>query len=248
MARFLKIAGGLLAGAVLLLIGQAVYAFTRDYPLTDPEQPVRGEFGDPQNPVLRLVVLGDSTSVGVGTSPQNSYPWWLATWLGESYHVVLEVVGVGGARTSDVADRQVAQALALRPDLILVSIGANDTTHVTPLRRVRSKIADALDRLQESGAGLVVIGPPHMGTSPVMPRPLRDLSGWRGGAVGRVIEQEARSRDIRFVDLATPTRGPFLTEPDKHYSSDWFHPGPEGYRLWAEVMFPAVLEEAGSTR
>lgn len=242
----LKAAGFTLLGIFLLLAGEAVYALTREYPLNDPEQPVRGTFGDPSLPGLRFVVLGDSTSVGVGTTPENSYPWLLATRLGDEYHVELEVVGVGGATTADLADQQVDRALELDADLYLVEIGANDTTHGTPLRRVEAKISEALDRLQESGAGVVVAGPPNMGTSPVMPQPLRMISGWRGNAVGRRIEEQARIRGIPYVDLAGGTRREFSENPVKYYSEDWFHPGAEGYRLWAEVMYPAVEAEAES--
>lgn len=244
LRKTLKLAGFTVLGFVLLLVGEGIYAYTRDYPLNDPEQPIKGEFGDPSLPRLRFVVLGDSTSVGVGTTPENSYPWLLAKALSDKFHVELEVVGKGGAVTADVADNQVDKALALDPDLVLVEIGANDTTHVTPLSRVQSKIAEALDRLEESGAAVVVAGPPNMGTSPTMPQPLRTISGWRGNAVGRRIEQEARKRDIPYIDLAGGTRDEFRDDPEKYYSVDWFHPGAGGYKLWAEVMLPTVRAEA----
>jgi lysophospholipase L1-like esterase len=244
LRKTLKIAGFTVLGFLLLLVGEGVYAYTRDYPLHDPAQPIKGKFGNPTLPRLRFVVLGDSTSVGVGTTPENSFPWLLATELSDKFHVELEVVGVGGAVTADLADKQVDKALALDPDLILVEIGANDTTHGTPLRKVQSKIGEALDRLEKSGASLVVAGPPNMGTSPTMPQPLRAISGLRGNAVGRRIEEEARKRDLPYIDLAAGTRDEFRNNPVKYYSVDWFHPGAGGYKLWAEVMLPTVRAEA----
>ncbi len=246
LRKALKVAGFTLLGIIVLLVGEGIYAVTRDYPLHGPEQPVQGEFGDPALPRLKFVVLGDSTSVGVGTTPEKSYPWLLATWLSDEYHVELDVVGVGGATTADLADKQVDKALRLEPDLVLVEIGANDTTHGTPLRTVETKIAKALDRLQASGAKLVVAGPPNMGTSPVMPQPLRMVSGWRGAAVGRRIEEQVVKRNIPYIDLAGGTRKGFTEKPEKYYSTDWFHPGAGGYRLWAEVMYPAVRKAAES--
>ena len=231
--------------AIVLFLGaEIIYTVRRDYPLRDPEHPIRGEFGSPSLPELRFVVLGDSTTTGVGTTPDKSFPWLLATWLGQKYHVKLEVVGVGGATTSDVAKLQVDRALALKPNLILLEVGANDTTHAVPLRMVRSNIAQVLDRLKAGGSKLVVAGPPHMGTSPAFLEPLRTISGWRGVAVGRRIEEEARKRGIPYIDLAEGTREQFETDPEKYYSIDWFHPGEGGYRLWAEVMYPTVLQVA----
>lgn len=220
------------------------YALTREYPLQDPPAPIKGQFGDRSLPNLRFVVLGDSTTTGVGTTPEKSFPWLLASWLGQKFHVTLEVVGVGGATTRDVAETQVDRALALRPDLMLLEVGANDTTHAVKLGRVQRNVASALDRMQASGAKIVVAAPPHMGTSPVMPQPLRTISGWRGTAVAKRIEAEARERGIAYIDLAAGTREAFEEHPERYYSTDWFHPGTGGYQLWAEVMFPTVLEVA----
>lgn len=230
-------------GVVVLLGGEVAYTLSRDFPLVDPPQAIHGKFGDPSLPPLKFVVLGDSTSVGVGTSPENSFPWLLATRLGEKFFVTLDVVGVGGATTKDLPG-QVDKALALQPDLILVEIGANDTTHIVPLRKVEKSIKEALDELQASGVKLVVAGPPHMGTSPAFPQPLRMVSGWRGAAVGRRIEEAANERKIPYIDLAGGTEDQFRNDPEAYYSVDWFHPGAGGYKLWAEVMYPTVLAEA----
>lgn len=230
-------------GVIVLLGGEAVYTLNRNFPLVDPPQPIHGEFGDPSLPPLRFVVVGDSTSVGVGTSPENSFPWLLATRLGEKFRVTLDVVGFGGAMTRDLPG-QVEKALALQPDLVLIEIGANDTTHIVRLGKVEDNIEAALDKLQASGVKLVVAGPPHMGTSPAFPQPLRMVSGWRGSAVGRRIEQAAVERNIPYIDLAGGTEEQFREDPEAYYSVDWFHPGAGGYKLWAEVMYPTVLEVA----
>lgn len=241
MLRLLALAAG---GVVILLGAQVLFALRRDYSLRGPEQPIRGDFGDPSFPKLTFVVLGDSTSVGVGTTPENSYPVLLAKWLGQSFRVRLEVVGAGGATTTDVAERQVKPALALNPDLILVEVGANDTTHVTPLGVVRAEMGKALDALGGGGRTLVVAGPPHMGTSPAIPRPLRTVTGWRGAAVRRTIESEVRKRGLPYIDLSAGTYRQFAGDAPRYYSADWFHPGTAGYKLWAQVMFPQVLEAA----
>lgn len=242
--RVLRLMALAMVGLLVLLGAQVILALRRDYNLRGPEQPIRGQYGDPSSPGLSFVVLGDSTSVGVGTTPDNSYPVLLAKWLGRSYRVRLEVVGAGGATTRDVADRQVKQALALNPDLVLVEIGANDTTHVTPLGVVRAEMAQALDALRAGGPTVVVAGPPHMGTSPAIARPLRTVTGWRGAAVRRTIESEVRKRGLPYIDLSAGTYRQFSRDAPRYYSADWFHPGTAGYKLWAEVMYPTVLEAA----
>jgi lysophospholipase L1-like esterase len=168
--------------------------------------------------------------------------------MGSQLHVELEVLGAGGATTKDVAESQVSQALSMKPDLVLIEIGANDVTHLSRLETVRSKMAEALDRLGAARINLVVAGPPHMGTSRAFAQPLRALSGMRGKAVRRTIEAEVTRRGVPYIDLSAGTHDQFDRFPSKYYSDDWFHPGKGGYRLWAEVMYPTVLEAALKTR
>jgi lysophospholipase L1-like esterase len=132
----------------------------------------------------------------------------------------------------------------MNPDLVLIEIGGNDVTHLSPIRTVRRQMGSALDRLRAQGVHVVVSGPPHMGTSRAFPQPLRALSGWRGQAVRRAIEAQVRQRKIDYIDLSAGTHEQFRRHPLKYYSEDWFHPGPGGYRLWAEVMYPTVLRAA----
>jgi lysophospholipase L1-like esterase len=242
--RVLKLGALIIGGFVLLIGAEVLLIFRRDFPLADPEGPIRGEFGDTGLPTLRFVVLGDSTSVGVGTTPDKSFPWVLATRLSERFHVILEVVGKGGATVRDLAEEQVPKALALKPDLILVEAGANDTTHVTPPWVVRSRFSEALDRLMEVGVPLVVAGPPDMGAISFMAQPLRALAGLQSDKVTSIIESEAERRGLPYVDLQGGVRNAKLPPGFRYYSSDEFHPGEGGYGLWAEVMYPAVLEAA----
>ncbi len=245
--RVLKSIALVVAGFILLIGIELAAAVFRDYPLKGPEKRIRGTFGDPSLPPLKFVVLGDSTSVGVGTTPENSFAWVLGERLGAHFRVTLEVLGVPGATMRDVAKLQVPRAVSLQPDLVLIEAGANDTTHVTPLRSVQASTVEAVDRLQAAGIDLVVAGPPHMGTSRAFAQPLRALSGMRGNAVMRTIRSEVTKRRIPYIDLAGGTQEEFSRFPAKYYSSDWFHPGQDGYRLWAEVMYPAVLEAARRT-
>jgi lysophospholipase L1-like esterase len=245
--KALKLGALLIAAFVLLIGAEVLIVLRREFPLNDPEQPVRGEFGDQSLPRLRFVVLGDSTSVGVGTTPEKSFPWLLASRLGDKFNVVLEVVGFGGATTKDLAEHQVSKAIDLKPDLILVEIGANDTTHVSLPWTVRSRLGESLDRLIEAGATVIVAGPPDMGKSPVMAQPLRGLAGFQSDKVTRIIESEANKRRLPYIDLAGGVGNEELPPGFVYYSSDNFHPGEGGYGLWADVMYPTVLEAALAT-
>lgn len=242
--KALKIGVLLVGGFVVLLLIEVAMVFRRDFPLMDPEQPVNGEFGDPSLPSLKFVVLGDSTSVGVGTTPDKSFPWLLAERLGERYYVKLNVVGVGGATTTDVIKTQVQKAIDLEPDLMLVEIGANDVTHVAPPWKVRKNFRQTLERLGATEAALVVAGPPEMGNIKIFAEPLRTLSGLQGDNVTRVIEQETRKAKLPYIDLAGGIEALDVAPDFPYFSVDAFHPGEGGYSLWAKVMYPEVSKAA----
>lgn len=242
--RFVQITAGAVALLIAVIAVEVVFTLRRDFLRADPDLPIRGKFGDPSLPRLRFAVLGDSTSVGLGTVPEASFPWRLASRLGERFHVDLVVLGSSGAKTADVAADQVPRAIDLEPDLVLIEIGANDATHVTPMREVRAQMRQAIRALSAAKIDVVVAGPPAMGTSRAFPQPLRALSGLNGRRVRRTIESEARRQGVSYIELASKTRDAFKNDPARLYSPDGFHPGAAGYELWADVMYPGILQAA----
>ena len=241
--KLVKSAAALAGAVVALLMAEALMVLSREYVKDGTGRRISGQFGDSSLPPIHLAVLGDSTAIGLGAEIEDSYPWRIAKRLGEFFSVRLVVLGTSGAKTSDVAKSQVQQAIEMNPDLVLIAIGANDATHVTMIKNVRDDMGGVLDRLKEAGIDAVVAGPPHMGTSRAFPQPLRALSGINGKRVAGAIREETLRRGLPFIDLSV-TAPAFKDEPQKHYSPDRFHPGPKGYEVWANAMFPAVRKAA----
>lgn len=228
-------------GFAVVLAIEVVLAMRREYLPTVPALEVEGTFGDAHAPRLTLVVLGDSTAAGVGAgSPDASYPVRVARRIAqEGFRVRLFGLGVSGARVADVLEEQLPRALEEDPDVVVVAIGANDVTHLTRLDDVEDDMRVLLERLRGAGVATVVAGPPDM-RSPVFLEPLRTIVGWRGNAVAERIEGAAADAGVPVVPLAAGTRDHFAEEPDRYYSEDEFHPGPGGYALWADVIYPYV--------
>lgn len=239
--RVSAIAAALLA---TVLAVEVWLALRREYLPTDHPLELDGVFGRKDAPALHLVVLGDSTAAGIGADDAaEAYPTLLARRLAEATdrRVELSVLGVAGARVADVAQEQAPDAAALDPDLVFVGIGANDVTHLTSLGDVRDGIERTLRVLEDTGAAVVVAGAPDM-RAPAWHQPLRYLAGVRGRQVAAAIEDVARAAGVDVVELADET-GPFFAEdPEAHFSDDEFHPGPLGYRRWADAIFPVLLD------
>jgi lysophospholipase L1-like esterase len=239
---------GVLLFLTLAVGVEIVIALRRDYLPTEPALDIGGVFGDEGASDLRFTVLGDSTAAGVGAGDAaHAYPTLLAQRLSAlGYRVHLMSHAVSGARVRTVLEDQVPEAEADHPDLVFVAIGANDVTHVTPLGEVKEDMEAVIGKLRATGAAVVVAGAPDMRAAAFL-EPLRSIAGWRGRAVAGAIAEAARSMDVPLVPLADETARFFAGDPDRHYSSDLFHPSAAGYERWADAIFPYLEDALGES-
>lgn len=246
MTKPLRIAGVAALSTGMVIGAQAAKAARRAI-ILDPPQGSPGEFGDPDSPPLHFVVVGDSTSVGVGaTSLEATYPWLLAQHLARRFRVTLQVFGRSGARMADAASQLAPQAAATKPDVAIIGIGANDVTHVTPLRRLALDLAIAIGELQAGGASvLVALGPRF--DAPVLSQPLRALVQARARALNRTIRRAATKHGAEVLDLPIGVGKSFANDRSL-YSSDGFHPSDLGYARWADAMRDQVMNAALTLR
>ncbi len=240
--RLLLLVAALVFGTAAVLGAEVWLALRREYLPTDPPLELAGSFGPGDAEPLNLVVLGDSTSAGIGAGgAADAYPTLLAERLAADTgrRIELSVLGISGARTADVLNEQVSQVAALDPDLVFVGIGANDVTHLTPLDQIKDDMAAILDRLAGTGADIAVAGAPDMRVY-AWHQPLRYITYRRGLQVTDAIEEVARSKGVAVVELAEETGHFFAQEPEAHFSEDEFHPSALGYKRWADAIYPVL--------
>jgi len=230
-----------LAADVLAM--QAVAAFRREYLAADSAPSIEGDYGDPSDPTVRLVVLGDSIGAGVGvTDTDDSVGGRLASLLTESHlHVQLSGVAVFGSRAGDLGP-QVSRALLNRPDIAIVLVGANDATHATPPRRIRPALIGAIRRLRAAGVPVVLGTCPDLGGVRSVARPLRDLLAAYGRRVAAAQAEAGTRAGALVVDIAASTGEAFRANPAETLAADGFHPSAGGYELWAQALLPAVRD------
>lgn len=240
-------AGGATLGFVVLLGVEIVIAANREYLPTDPGYVVEATVGSGGGDAVELVVLGDSTVAGVGSATLDDalavqVAARAAAQLGRPVHVV--GYGVSGARTDDVRTDQVARLPGRAVDVVLVVIGSNDVTHLTPWWSLDDATAEALEAVRRrSGAAVVLGGIPQFRTVPALDRPLRDIVHAYSAPLRNA--QRAAVRRLgdgyAFVDIAAEASPRFVGVPQA-MSSDGFHPSEVGYGYWADALAPAVVE------
>ncbi|HWH31477.1 MAG TPA: GDSL-type esterase/lipase family protein, partial [Egibacteraceae bacterium] len=156
---------------VLVLVVEAVIARRRDYPFEAFERIQHRTAG--QGDPLRVAMLGDSTVAGVGVlQVAETLPVQTAERVAAALGRPVEVTGFGvsGARTRQVAGMQ-GEELD-RFDVVVVVIGSNDVTGLTPPWRFRDQTRALLAELPKPA---VLGGIPLFGGATAIPRPLRDL-------------------------------------------------------------------------
>ncbi|MGX1371491.1 lysophospholipase L1-like esterase [Streptomyces canus] len=191
---------------------------------------------------VRFVALGDSLSEGVGDPVGGGWRGWaelLADGLAES--VEFTKLAVSGAQTRDVLERQMPVGLGLRPDLVSVVVGVNDTLRCTfDIHAVAARLDEVYAAFTSQGAVLLTACLPDPGTMLGLPGALARPLARRQRAVNAVVH--ALSERYGAVHLHA-AEGSWTTEPAM-WSADRLHPGERGHRQLA-VRFHAVLAERG---
>lgn len=188
---------------------------------------------------VRISWLGDSLAAGLGCDDVGDTPAHLTARLLERA-VDVHVLAVPGAKASDVIEGQLP-ALDRSSDLVVLCVGANDVASATR----RSRFAEQLDEILAALAPIptVVLTLPDMTMPDRMAEPLRTIAGararWFDSARARVV---ARHQHTTTVDIASRPAGVSRKAGRTMLCADRFHPGPLGYRVWAERIATVAHE------
>ncbi|MER6946375.1 SGNH/GDSL hydrolase family protein [Nonomuraea sp. NPDC000554] len=220
-------------------------AIGRPHGLDGP--PSDGIYGDYPGTPLKLVMLGDSTSVGLGMKdPAKTPAVLIANGLASVAErpVMLSVLGKSGAASAELVE-QVDKALKLEPDVAIIFVGANDVITQTPPAVAVRHLTKAVRRLSESGAEVVVGTCPDLGTIRPIGQPLRWVTRrWSRqlAAAQTVAVVDAGGRTVAFADILGPA---FATNPGEMFGPDRFHPSDRGYAQAAYAVLPSVCAALG---
>ncbi|HEY8357154.1 MAG TPA: GDSL-type esterase/lipase family protein, partial [Ramlibacter sp.] len=165
----------------------------------------------------RVILLGDSTGVGVGcASPGESIAARLAR---EHPQAHVTNLCVSGAVIGDVL--AAATALPAEPvDLVVVLAGGNDVLRWTPLERLHEQTLDLHRLLRMRARHVVWAGMANVGRAPLFLPPFSWLLSARARAVSRLLHACAQRTGVRFVDFFRGARADlFSAKPELYYGA-----------------------------
>ena len=191
-------------------------------------------------PLLRYVAAGDSTAVGIGASSvEQTYPYKLAEYFAKTNTVAYSNTAVSGATTADLIKNQLAKIIAYNPDIITISIGANDRTHLFSTTKTINDYKDIITTLTENThAQIYLTNIPNFYRTELFPWPITPILELKSKTLNTTINLLATQR-IHIVPIHGFGWNNF---PDisSTYSLDHFHPNNLGYNNWTQAFLSVI--------
>jgi acyl-CoA thioesterase-1 len=182
----------------------------------------------PEAPAGTIVALGDSLTAGYGVAEREAWPALLEARLraaGKRWRVVN--AGVSGETSSGTLSRADWVVRQLRPDVVILAIGANDGLRGIDPKLVRANVIAIVRKLQAGGATVVLAGM----------RMVVNMGADYTKAFAAVYPAAARETGVDLV--------PFLLEGVAAVPAlnqeDGIHPTAAGHRIIAETVYPHAL-------
>jgi lysophospholipase L1-like esterase len=221
-----------------VLVAQALATRARLPRLPEAAGARDGEVG--RGPLLRLLMLGDSSAAGVGVALQSR------ALAGVLPAVLSQLAGVKVRwRLLAKAGVTSAQCLAMleadapfEADVAVVVLGVNDVVDQVPSQRAVAARAAIANRLRNGhGVAHVAFAPlPPVHQFPGLPQPLRWVAGRDARRHDDAIAQWAASRgDVSHVPIDLPLNAGVM-------APDGFHPGEVVYRVCGTVLAEHIAE------
>ncbi|HEY4118490.1 MAG TPA: SGNH/GDSL hydrolase family protein, partial [Byssovorax sp.] len=101
---------------------------------------------------VRYLALGDSFTIGTGSSPAQAFPARLAARIeATGVSVALENLGVNGFTTEDLERVELPHVAEFAPNLVTLAIGANDLVHGSTVEAYQARVGRILDAIVARG-------------------------------------------------------------------------------------------------
>ena len=179
----------------------------------------------------RILVLGDSTGVGTGTTSNTGS---IAGRFGHDFpDAEIVNLSINGLRTAGL-DAGFPSYPAKSFDVVVLQIGANDILQRTPLEEVSVSLSSVFAKANAVGKRVVALHCGNVGLAPLFRDwPLNTYFRGKSLKLRAMYRPLADANGIAYVDLFHETADdPFMADLDKFYAADGLHLTEDGYEEW----------------
>lgn len=190
----------------------------------------------PSETSMKLLHIGESTVAGVGVQDiQNGFTSQIAQQLSSKTHsnVHWHIHGVNGIRLQELIDQLPTFDESF--DVVVVTMGVNDTTKLTPIRQWYQSLNTLTLQLSNVTNGPIFFTQvPPMMQFPALPSPLKWWLGLRSMLLDFEIQRLCKVHG-QAVHL-----GAKLKVAKEMMAEDGYHPSALGYENWAMEILPTM--------
>jgi lysophospholipase L1-like esterase len=181
---------------------------------------------------LLYVAIGDSAAQGIGASrPGRSYVGVVAKHIRARTGKALRVVnlGISGATIAIAVEKQLPALAKLEPDIVTVSIGANDIPRFDPVHFERD-----LERLFGALPRQAIVA--DLPTFYFLPAEKKVR------LANAILRAVAERHGLTVVPLHATMKRQGMWGVTTQFAGDLFHPNDRGYAVWGSAFLDAVDE------
>lgn len=191
------------------------------------------ETRSPPAAAARYLAIGDSFTIGTGSSPGEAFPARLVErWRSQGCAVELKNVAVNGYTTADVIREELPVVASFRPTFVTVAVGANDIVQERSEDEYRAGLRRIFAEAKAAGARVIALPQPDWSQSPVA-----SSFGDR-----TIIAKKIRRYDAILADEARASGATFIDERPEPgtVARDGLHPSAEAHAAWANAIAKAM--------
>jgi len=206
----------------------------RQVPAKPPgSEPSATDGGSTSARVVRYVALGDSFTIGTGSTPAESFPARLGSaWSGPACEVRVQNLGVNGYSSKRLINEELPVLASEGADFVTLAIGANDIVQGASAETYRSNLKTIVQAVGKTP--LVAIPQPAWWKSPAAqgfgsPEELRQKIAQFNG----ILAEEVRAAGGSYVDLGAL----MIAQAERgELAPDQLHPSAVAYGAWAAEL------------
>ena len=227
--------------------------------LDNPAGNLPNTLKDNRQQTLNLMIVGDSAAAGVGSQTQqealvgNLIPLLTQQPIIQTKFNILNwsLQATTGHTSFDILRRlYIMPAPNLPIDVMILSVGVNDTTSSVSVNKWQQQIEDivAIAQRKFGVRELVFLSLPPMAQMPAIPAPLNNFVGAKASILDNTLQQVCTAHD-GVTYMATD----FARMIDEHsngtpidirvmFASDGFHPSSLMYGYWAQQLAELIIQ------
>lgn len=195
---------------------------------------------------IRYAAIGDSYSIGEGTTPDKSWPAVLTRHLKEKGLKIELVANPSrtGWTTQQAIDRELPIFRKAKPNFATLQIGVNDWVQGVDEKTFRKRFTHLVDRMLEvlpDKRRLLIVTIPDFSVAPKGSKYARGRNISEGlSRFNQIIGEETKRRALRAVDVFELSKK--MRDDSSLVAKDGLHPSAKEYAKWETIIFPAARE------